>query len=212
MGCGTKALKVSAIVFNVLIATCGILILVGTILATKEGDINKSTAISTYVIAAIAIILAILGILAAIRESVNLAVFVTFIFLALAITHIVLICIQRSNRDPHEGLNLVNKAWGNNTHMDAIQTKYECCGKASVQDYINLHHNVPASCYASKDQSKTDTLYMAGCSLKVQEFYEQNERNVLIGSWVLIAFELIGFFLHLYLFINFRNKQRRLQF
>ncbi|XP_017150595.1 protein late bloomer isoform X2 [Drosophila miranda] len=150
------------------------------------------------------------GIVAAIRESVALTATSAVFLLVLAIPQIVSTCMLLHQYEVQSGQETVEVAWQAN-NMDALQQKHECCGKSSAQDYVHLNQLIPPSCYADLQQT-TDHLFLEGCIEKVQSFYESDKQRFIIVSWVLVAFELLCFVLAVFLAISFRNKQRRLQF
>lgn len=141
-----------------------------------------------------------------------------------------------SDTGVRSGVETVDKAWETNA-MDEVQRKHECCGKISPNDYILLNQAVPSSCFVDQDPSKDSNLFNEGCKDKLQHYYESESYYFAIVSWCLVAFEvcsrytarilgtcfallkkirfilqIIGFLLALFLVINFRNTQRRMQF
>ncbi|KAH8372875.1 hypothetical protein KR009_007027, partial [Drosophila setifemur] len=176
---------------------------------------NADTEVEEFVIAAyiacsVILFFVILGIFAAVRESVVLTATRAVFLLILAIPQILSTFLFIHQYDVKSGQEAVELAWQAN-NMDALQQNHECCGKSSVQDYVHLSQLIPPSCYANLQQT-TDHLYVDGCIEKLQSFYEGDKLRFIIVSWILVVFELICFVLAVVLAISFKNKQRRLEF
>ncbi|ALC41259.1 lbm [Drosophila busckii] len=208
MGCTTASVKISSIVVNAILALLA-LGAIGWIAYNSETE-SEEFVIASYVTAAVILLFAFLGIFAAIRESVCLTATCAVFLLLLAVLQIVSTCIVLHPHEIKSAQTTVDMAWQAN-NMDELQQKYECCGKASAQDYVHLDQIIPPSCYRNLQQS-ADSLFLEGCIEKVQSYYEADKLRFIIVSWVLVAFELLCFVLATFLAISFRNKQRRLQF
>lgn len=155
--------------------------------------------------------------------------------LLLAILQIAVTIIILNDRQTQSGIAIVEDAWDHDK-IDALQTKYECCGKDSSQDYILLNRQIPLSCYENQTED-ANKMYIEGCSAKLQRYYDGETTGIAIASWVIAALEvnkscllwkytqfkiifspfppisqILGFLLSVFLVINFRNKQRRMQF
>ncbi|XP_033152247.1 protein late bloomer [Drosophila mauritiana] len=208
MGCATTSVKISSIVLN---AVLGVLAAgaIGWIAYNADTE-TEGFVIAAYIACSLILVLALLGIFAAIRESVVLTATSAVFLLILAILQIVSTCLFLHEFDVKSGRDMVEVAWQAN-NMDALQQKHECCGQSSAQDYIHLSLLIPPSCYADLQQTP-DHLYLDGCIEKVQSFYESDKLRFIIVSWVLVAFELICFALAVFLAISFKNKQRRMEF
>ncbi|BFG05353.1 protein late bloomer [Drosophila madeirensis] len=208
MGCATTSVKITSIILNAILG----LLALGSIgwIAYNADTESEEFAIAAYVACALILLFAMLGILAAVRESVPLTATSAVFLLILAIPQIVSTCMLLHQYEVQSGQETVDVAWQAN-NMDGLQQKHECCGKSSAQDYVHLNQLIPPSCYADLQQT-TDHLYVDGCIEKVQSFYEADKKRFIIVSWVLVAFELLCFALAVFLAISFRNKQRRLQF
>ncbi|XP_022225639.1 protein late bloomer [Drosophila obscura] len=208
MGCATTSVKITSIILNAILG----LLALGSIgwIAYNADTESEEFVIAAYVACSLILLLAMLGILAAIRESVALTATSAVFLLILAIPQIVSTCMLLHQYDVQSGQETVEAAWQAN-NMDGLQQKHECCGKSSAQDYVHLNQLIPPSCYADLQQT-TDHLYVEGCIEKVQSFYESDKERFIIVSWVLVAFELLCFVLAVFLAISFRNKQRRLEF
>ncbi|KAH8279072.1 protein late bloomer isoform X1 [Drosophila bipectinata] len=208
MGCATTSVKITSIALN---AILGFLALGAIGWIAYNADVEtKAFVITAYITCSIILIFAILGIYAAVRESVALASASAVFLLILAIPQIVSTCLVLHQYDVKSGQEAVELAWQAN-NMDALQQKHECCGKSSAQDYIHLSQLIPPSCYLDLQQTP-DHLFLDGCIEKLQSFYESDKRRFIIVSWVLVAFELICCALAVFLAISFKNKQRRMEF
>ncbi|EDW31456.1 GL11147 [Drosophila persimilis] len=208
MGCATTSVKITSIILNAILG----LLALGSIgwIAYNADTESEEFVIAAYVACSLILVFAMLGIVAAIRESVALTATSAVFLLVLAIPQIVSTCMLLHQYEVQSGQETVEVAWQAN-NMDALQQKHECCGKSSAQDYVHLNQLIPPSCYADLQQT-TDHLFLEGCIEKVQSFYESDKQRFIIVSWVLVAFELLCFVLAVFLAISFRNKQRRLQF
>ncbi|XP_030387465.1 protein late bloomer [Scaptodrosophila lebanonensis] len=208
MGCATTSVKIASITLNVILA----ILAFGAIgwIAFNADSESEEFVIAAYITCSIIVVFAFLGIFAAIRESVCLAVTSAVFLIVLAILQIISTCIFLHNLDVKSGQTVVEQAWQHN-NLDGLQQKYECCGKSSAQDYILLSQPIPPSCYVDL-KPLTANLYLSGCIEKVQSYYEADKQRFIIVSWVLVAFELLCSLLAVLLAVNFRNKQRRMQF
>ncbi|XP_033248091.1 protein late bloomer isoform X1 [Drosophila miranda] len=208
MGCATTSVKITSIILNAILG----LLALGSIgwIAYNADTESEEFVIAAYVACSLILVFAMVGIVAAIRESVALTATSAVFLLVLAIPQIVSTCMLLHQYEVQSGQETVEVAWQAN-NMDALQQKHECCGKSSAQDYVHLNQLIPPSCYADLQQT-TDHLFLEGCIEKVQSFYESDKQRFIIVSWVLVAFELLCFVLAVFLAISFRNKQRRLQF
>ncbi|EDW01560.1 protein late bloomer [Drosophila grimshawi] len=211
MGCATTSVKITSIVVNAILA----FLAVGAIgwIAFNADTEGEEFVITAYVACALILLFACLGIFAAIRESVILTAACAVFLLVLAIPQIVATFIFIHGFDAQttqSAQTTVEVAWQAN-NMDGLQQKYECCGKTSAQDYVHLSQPVPPSCYEDLKQVP-DHLFVAGCIEKLQSHFESDRTRFIIVSWVLVVFELLCFFLAVFLAISFRNKQRRMEF
>lgn len=209
MGCATTTVKISSIAFNIILA----LFSIGAIIwiSFNPDSLSEEIAIGAYITCSLIVFFAFLGCFATIRESVCLMATCAVFLLALAVLQITLTCIGISENGVRSGFDTVNISWNKNA-MDEIQTEHDCCGKTSANDYILIKKPVPASCYIHQDPSNTLNLHTEGCTEKLTKYYEEESYRFAIVSWSLIAFELVGFLLAVFLVINFRNTQRRMQF
>ncbi|XP_017001498.2 protein late bloomer [Drosophila takahashii] len=208
MGCATTSVKITSIVLNAILG----LLAVGAIgwIAFNADTETEEFVIAAYITCSVILVFALLGIFAAIRESVALTATSAVFLLILAIPQIVSTCMFLHQYEAKSGQEVVELAWQAN-NMDGLQQKHECCGKSSAQDYIHLNQVIPPSCYADL-KPDPDHLYLEGCIEKLQSFYESDKLRFIIVSWVLVAFELICFALAVFLAISFKNKQRRMEF
>jgi len=93
--------------------------------------------------------------------------------------------------------------------MDGLQTKFECCGRNSHDDYIDVLHRaeIPSSCYYHTNNGTMP--FEEGCLIvvekKVVKAFTESEK----GGWISIMLMAILFGFALYLTINFMNKKRR---
>ncbi|KAL7736654.1 hypothetical protein ACLKA6_015289 [Drosophila palustris] len=208
MGCATTVVKIISISLNAILA----LLAVGAIawIAYYSDTEEVEFAIASYVFSGLILLMAIVGIYAAIRESICLTATFAVFLLLLIILQIVNIFMFVAPMDVASGQKTVDVAWLAN-NMDELQQKFQCCGKTSAQDYVHLNQVIPPSCYADLQQVP-DHLFLKGCIEEVQSQYDSDKRRFLIVSWVLVAFKLVCFVGAVFLGISFRNKQRRLQF
>ncbi|XP_052841832.1 protein late bloomer [Drosophila gunungcola] len=208
MGCATTSVKITSIVLNAILGFWR----TGAIgwIAYNADTETEEFVIAAYIACSVILLFALLGIFAAIRESVALTATSALFLLILAIPQIVSTCLFLHQYDVKSGQEMVEVAWQAN-NMDALQQKHECCGKSSAQDYVHLSQLIPPSCYADLQQAP-DHLYVEGCIEKLQSFYEADKQRFIIVSWVLVAFELLCFALAVFLAISFKNKQRRMEF
>ncbi|XP_037941085.1 protein late bloomer-like [Teleopsis dalmanni] len=190
---------------------CGGLLGLGAIgwIANNPDNLSREMAIGAYVVCSLIVLFSFLGCFAAIKESVCLTALCAVFLLILAILQIISTYSDMVEYKRRDGI--VDQAWNRN-EMDALQTDHQCCGKDSPQDYILLNKSVPASCYVNGNTADENYMYTVGCSVKLQSYYQHNDIRFLVVSWILIAFEILGFLLAVFLVINFRNKQRRMQF
>ncbi|KAM7346054.1 late bloomer [Cochliomyia hominivorax] len=208
MGCATTTVKIASIIFNVLLA---IISIAGIVCISFDPEyFQEDLSIGYYTTLSVCVIFAILGIYAAIRESVCLTATCAVFLLALTLINIA-IAIIGTNSGEHDGFEVVNKAWETNT-MDDLQIKHNCCGKASPNDYVIIGQLMPPSCYEDQDSSDVKKLFEEGCTIKLIKYYENEANYFAILSWICVAFEFFGFLLAVFLVINFRNTQRRMQF
>ncbi|XP_037714907.1 protein late bloomer [Drosophila subpulchrella] len=208
MGCATTSVKITSIVLNAILG----FLAAGAIgwIAFYADTETEEFVIAAYIACSVILVFALLGIFAAIRESVALTATSAVFLLILAVPQIVSTLLFLHQYEAKSGQEVVELAWQAN-NMDALQQKHECCGKSSAQDYIHLSQQIPPSCYADLNQVP-DHLYLEGCIEKLQSFYESDKLRFIIVSWVLVAFELICFALAVFLAISFKNKQRRMEF
>ncbi|XP_013098695.1 protein late bloomer [Stomoxys calcitrans] len=207
MGCATTTVKIASIIFNIILAIFAIGCIIG--ISFNPDAMREDIAIGAYIACSLIVFFAFLGCFAAIRESVCLTATCAVFLLVLAALQIALTCIGMSDTGVRSGVDTVNKAWEANA-MDEIQREHECCGKVSPNDYITLNKAVPKSCYFDEDEA--NSLFHEGCKDKLQQYYDNESYFFAIASWSLVVFEIIGFLLALFLVINFRNTQRRMQF
>ncbi|KAH8267150.1 hypothetical protein KR018_012541 [Drosophila ironensis] len=228
MGCATTSVKITAIALNAILG----LLAVGAIgwIAYNADTETEEFVIAAYITCSVILLFALLGIFAAIRESVVLTTTSAVFLLILAVLQIVATCLFLHQYEVKSGQEAVEVAWQAN-NMDALQQKHECCGKSSVQDYVHLNQVIPPSCYEDLQQHP-DHLFLHGCVEKLQSFYESDKLRFVIVSWVLVAFEVspsprAGYCIDTYnifilqltccalavfLAISFKNKQRRMEF
>uniref|UniRef100_A0A1A9W169 Tetraspanin n=1 Tax=Glossina brevipalpis TaxID=37001 RepID=A0A1A9W169_9MUSC len=209
MGCAATTIKISSIILNLIMAIFAI----GAIIwiSFNPDCMQEELAIIVYIACSLIVFFAFLGCFAAVRESVCLMATCAVFLLILAIVQIIFTSNDISEDGMRNGFSIVNEAWESN-NMDEIQIQHECCGKTSANDYIVLSKPVPNSCYVDQDYTKVSNLFTDGCSSKLQTYYADEWWHCSIVSWILIAFELIAFFLAVFLVINFRNTQRRMRF
>ncbi|XP_016990034.1 protein late bloomer isoform X2 [Drosophila rhopaloa] len=208
MGCATTSVKITSIVLNAILG----FLAAGAIgwIAYNADTETEEFVVAAYIACSVILLFSLLGIFAAIRESVVLTATSAVFLLILAIPQIVSTCLFLHQYDVKSGQEMVEVAWLAN-NMDAMQQKHECCGKNSAQDYVHLTQQIPPSCYADLVLAPSH-LYVEGCIEKLQTFYEDDKLRFIIVSWVLVAFELICFALAVFLAISFKNKQRRMEF
>ncbi|XP_053965290.1 protein late bloomer [Anastrepha ludens] len=209
MGCATTTVKISSILFNTLLALFGIAAIV--LIAVNSGAVPDDWDTPAFIIFGLVVLFAIIGCVAALRESICLTVTCAVFLLLLAILQIAVTIIILNDRQTQSGIGRVEDAWDHDK-MDALQSKYECCGKDSSQDYILLNRQIPLSCYTDQNDADANKMYTEGCSAKLQRYYDSETTTIATASWVIAALEVLGFLLAVFLVINFRNKQRRMQF
>ncbi|KAH8415949.1 hypothetical protein KR222_004748 [Zaprionus bogoriensis] len=209
MGCATTSVKFASAGMNVILS----LLAVGAIgwIAFNSDTESEVYVIAGYVTCVLILLFAVLGVVAAVRESVCLTATSAVFLLLLAISQIASTCLFLHPMQVQSGQQTVDIAWQAN-NMDGLQQKYECCGKTSAQDYVHLSQTIPPSCYANLKAEMPEHLFLKGCIDELQSRYDGDKRRFLIVSWVLVAFELLSFALAVFLAISFRNKQRRMQF
>ncbi|XP_034477353.1 protein late bloomer [Drosophila innubila] len=208
MGCPTNVVKIISISLNAILAflACGAIAWI----AINSDTEQEEFVIASYVFSGLIVLMVIVGIYAAIRESICLTATVAVFLLLLVILQIVNIFMFVNPMKLQSGQETVEIAWQAN-NMDGLQQQFKCCGKTSAQDYVHLNQVIPPSCYTDLQQVP-DHLFLNGCIEKVQDQYESDKRRFLIVSWGLAAFLLLCFVGAVFLGISFRNKQRRLQF
>ncbi|XP_017472881.1 PREDICTED: protein late bloomer [Rhagoletis zephyria] len=208
MGCATTTVKISSILFNTLLALFAIAAIV--LIAVYPGAVPDDWDTAAFIIFGLVILFAIIGCVAALRESICLTVTCAVFLLLLAILQIAVTIIILNDRQTQSGIAIVEDAWDHDK-IEALQAKYECCGKDSSQDYILLNRQIPLSCYEDQTED-ANKMYTEGCSAKLQRYYDSETASIATVSWVVTALEILGFLLAVFLVINFRNKQRRMQF
>ncbi|XP_011178821.1 protein late bloomer [Zeugodacus cucurbitae] len=209
MGCATTTVKISSIILNTLLALFSIAAIV--LIAVNPGSVPDDWDIPAYIIFGLVILFAVLGCVAALRESICLTVTCAVFLLLLAILQIAVTINILNDRQTQSGIAIVEDAWDHDK-IDALQREYECCGKDSSQDYILLNRQIPLSCYENQNDADANNIYTEGCSAKLQQYYDSETTSIAAASWIIAAIEIIGFLLAVFLVINFRNKQRRMQF
>lgn len=208
MGCGTTVVKIISISLDAILAFLALGAIVWIAINAETED--EEFSIGMYVGSALILLMAFVGIFAAIRESVCLTATVAVFLLILAILQILSTILFMHPKEVESGQQAVEVAWQAN-NMDELQQKYECCGKTSAQDYVHLNQVIPPSCYDELQQVPVH-LFLKGCIEEVQNQFDSDYRRFIIVSWVLTAFELLCFAAAVFLAISFRNKQRRMQF
>jgi len=208
MGCGTTTVKIASVIFNVILGFIGFSTIVW--IAFDSTDLREDVAIGGYILCSFLIFFSFLGCFAAIRESICLTSLCAVFLLVLAVLQIT-VTLMGLDGAANRASERAEKAWGTE-EMNEIQAKYECCGKISVQDYILIPQDIPKSCYRDQNNLDLEALYTVGCVTKLYDRNDDERLAMQIGSWILVAFELTGFLLAVFLVINFRNTQRRMQF
>ncbi|XP_067634268.1 protein late bloomer isoform X2 [Eurosta solidaginis] len=181
------------------------------LIAVNPGSIPDDWDIPAYIIFAFIILFAIIGCVAALRESICLTVTCAVFLLMLAILQVIVTLNILNDRHAQTGIAKVEDAWDHDK-IDSLQVKYQCCGKDSSQDYILLNRQIPLSCYEGQNDVDANKMFTEGCSAKLQRYYDNETTTIAVTSWVIVGFKIVGFLLALFLLINFRNKQRRMQF
>ncbi|KAL9914224.1 protein late bloomer [Glossina fuscipes] len=214
----TSALKKISFIFHLIcFLMAAVLIGFGTYLylnyATNEiGYMSAYAYISIGVIACVVFLFLCIG---AIRE--NVCCTVTFIvFMILGIIAQAVLAFLLTNGDHNVGSNLANildEAWENELKsagaMSIYESSFECCGRASPQDYIVNDRLPPATCFANGDSKVVENLIAIGCRAKVEHFVTDLLHIFNWLAWVLIVLELIVTFLSCGLCNSIRNDRRR---
>ncbi|CAD7013399.1 unnamed protein product [Ceratitis capitata] len=209
MGCATTTIKISSILLNTLLALLSIATIV--LIAINPGSVPDEWDVPAYIIFALVILFAIIGCVAALRESICLTVTCGVFLLLLSLLQVAITIIILNDRDVQNGIAIVEDAWDHDK-IDALQMEYKCCGKDSSQDYILLNRQIPLSCYEGQNDADANNIYNEGCSVKLQRYYARETLSVAVTSWITAVLEVVCFMLAVLLAINFRNKQRRMQF
>lgn len=68
--------------------------------------------------------------------------------------------------------------------------QFECCGRASPQDYIVNDRLPPATCFANGDSKVVENLIAIGCRAKVEHFVTDLLHIFNCLAWVLIVLEV----------------------
>ncbi|XP_061400873.1 protein late bloomer [Musca vetustissima] len=93
--------------------------------------------------------------------------------------------------------------------MSIYENWFECCGRASPQDYIVAGRMPPETCFVGHDKSMAENLIESGCRIKFEDYWLELLGIFNILACVLIGLELILSFIACCLCVSIRNERRR---
>ncbi|XP_058976350.1 protein late bloomer-like [Musca domestica] len=97
----------------------------------------------------------------------------------------------------------------NHGAMSIYENWFDCCGRASPQDYIVAGRLPPPTCFVGHDISLPENLIESGCRIKFEDYWLELLGIFNILACVLIGLELILSFIACCLCVSIRNERRR---
>ncbi|XP_073844271.1 tetraspanin 42Ef [Musca autumnalis] len=93
--------------------------------------------------------------------------------------------------------------------MSIYENWFNCCGRASPQDYVVAGRLPPSTCFKDHDSTLPENLIESGCRIKFEDYWLELLQVFNILSCVLIGLELILSFIACCLCVSIRNERRR---
>ncbi|XP_043655411.1 protein late bloomer [Drosophila teissieri] len=214
MGCATGTIKYSLFLFNALWAILGILVLIFGGLGW--GAMPDAYAIGILVLGGIILVISLFGCCGAVRESPRMLWTYVSLLLVLLLLIVAFIILNPKDVFKKYALQTVENQWEREQtkpgSMDIIQKTYNCCGRDSAQDYLDIkfwNNTVPNSC--CKDDSCVNplNLYLRGCLGTVEEAFADEASTLGYLEWGLLGFNAAILLLAIILAIHYTNRRRR---
>ncbi|XP_065367753.1 protein late bloomer [Calliphora vicina] len=214
----TSTIKRFIYIFDVICTLLAAVLIGFGIYVILTYDTNEIASIAAYSYIGIGIsvfvILLFLTIGAA-RE--NVCCTITFIILMLVVILAqvaVAFFLTRNEGDVSSNLsNTLDASWEDELKSPGAMSHYEtwfnCCGRASPQDYIVNDRLPPDSCFKNMESSIVENLIETGCRIKFEQYWSNLLRAFNIVAWVLIGLELLVTFVSCCLCNSIRNDRRR---
>ncbi|XP_036330524.1 protein late bloomer isoform X2 [Rhagoletis pomonella] len=161
------------------------------------------------------VVIFLLGLLGAVRESVCCTVtFITLLWIVIiAQIAVAFLLIKGESTVASHLSNAVDKAWEEELTSPGAMSQYEnwfeCCGRASPHDYIVNDRLPPSTCFKQNDATKSENLIATGCRIQFENYWLSLLRVFNIIACVMIALELIGSVVSCCLCNSIRNDHRR---
>jgi len=217
----TSALKKIAYTFDLICALVALVLISFGIYILCSFDTNDVGSLAAYAYIGIGIatlVIFLLGCLSAFRENVCCTVtFISFLYLVILLQAVAAFClIAYENNIASNLANAVDSAWDEEQKspgaMSIYENWFECCGRASPQDYIVIDRLPPATCFKNGDTSKAENLFEVGCRVEFDEYIRKLLRIFNVFACVLIFWELIVSIVSCCLCNSIRNDHRRTYF
>ncbi|XP_037941080.1 23 kDa integral membrane protein-like [Teleopsis dalmanni] len=181
-------------------------------------EIGSMTAYAYIGIGVATLVIFLLGCLGAIRENVCCTVtFLVFLYvIILAQAAVAFLLIRGENSVASNLANSLDTAWEEELKSPGAMSLYEnwfdCCGRASPQDYIVNERLPPATCFKNNDNTKTENLITNGCRIEFENYWIDLLHIFNILAWIMIALEFISSIIACCLCNSIRNDNRRAYF
>jgi len=199
MDCGTSLVKYILFIFNAIVLVISIecaffcMVILKTI-GELEGNGEAVLPVFLLVLCSIAIFISILGCYGACQKSIFITRSYAVILLIQIILHLTLFVLMSTNKEQVEQFvgDAIDYAW-NSSHkeggtFDTIQKWFYCCGRDSPNDYNEVGHTKPSSCY---NGTHAESSLYKGCNDKIIKYmYLATDKFVVIS---VISLQLIFF-------------------
>uniref|UniRef100_A0A1L8EH51 Tetraspanin n=3 Tax=Haematobia irritans TaxID=7368 RepID=A0A1L8EH51_HAEIR len=151
----------------------------------------------------------------AIRQNVGCTVtFIVLMVLAILAQAVVIFFMVAGRDSVASNLsNALDTAWEEELKKEGAMSIYEewfnCCGRASPQDYIVNERMPPPTCFIDHDPNIPQNLIETGCRIKFEDYWINLLNIFNILACILIGLELIVSFIACCLCNSIRNDRRR---
>ncbi|EDV59740.1 protein late bloomer [Drosophila erecta] len=214
MGCATGTIKYSLFLFNALWAILGILVLI--LGGLGWGAMSNAYAIGILVLGGTILVISLFGCCGAIRKSARMLWTYVSLLLVLLLLIVAFIILHPKDVFKKYALQTVENQWEleqtSPGSMDNIQKTYQCCGRDSAQDYLDIkfwNDTVPSSCCKGGSCVNPLNLYVKGCLSQVEEAYADEATTLAYLEWGLLGLNAAILLLAIFLAIHYTNQQRR---
>lgn len=214
----TSTIKKFTFVFDVICALLALVLIAFGIYLLSSYDVNEIGAMAAYAyigLGVATVVIFLLGLLGAVRESVCCTVtFITLLWIVIIAQIAVAFLLLKGEGTVASHLsNTVDKAWDEELTspgaMSLYETWFDCCGRASPHDYIVNDRLPPATCFRNNDTTKSENLIANGCRIEFENYWLNLLRIFNIIACVMIGLELIGSVVSCCLCNSIRNDHRR---